>query len=689
MRLKVFTFLTGLFLPVLLPAQEVPDFLTTANNLLDDEQKRIDGYDGEVDFRITLSSNLQTEKATAVYMDAVNRIQANINRAAMRDLDKKQLLFELRTILEKVNRTNYHLYSTYETYFDLIVKVQEVADNERVSNILRANVITAIRIIPFYVDRPYASELLLYAASQVPSELLREYNNFRNRLYTTDVLEELARQAPLHVRFYMGQSNPISRDIKNTSGKPVITLIKELHSIYGSNSKIYLLIDDIQHKRLSLKEAEELVKDDDKLYNHLVKLRVRREIWGNYSVDDELTYMSLKKIRVINDLHEASDAVRFASVNQASAEELYSMMVYGDAEVYTSTFLGLYKKLTARMSGASTYEFLHSMGMNKFRTFIRQCANYNTLPEWMKGMEDWEKNALFRDFIGGLEKSDNHLEAAVAVADTYGSLKDEENKKLFESTLRKKYEEVRYTSAEGGRIYSLLLALFHLDLNGDGYATDLQVTPTVPSSELFKADVNMQQHFFFDDDDGHASYASFLAKFNHPNWKIEDKGNYVKISSVRGKKVEIYANKSTAEYAGQDDIKAYFDKIGRYPDIVIHRGHSYYVSVAIESLTPNAEVVVLGSCGGFNNISKVLDYSPDAHIISSKQVGTMHVNDDMIFLLNEWIRQGKDLEWEVFWTQLESRMKNKGNGVMEKFYDYIPPHKNLGAILIKNYRAML
>ncbi len=691
MKLKVLTLLILLLVASAQLSIGQTDFLVKSNDVVDAEQQRIDGYDGIYDNEIKLNSPLQTEKATRVYIEDVNRIQSNIMRSSLRDLDKKHLLLELKDHLAKVNRTNFHLYSTYETYFDLIIHVQEISDSERIRSILKANVITAIKIIPFYADKSYAYEVLSHAAYAAPSELLRQYNDFRGRSYTYDILDKLAMHAPLHVKFYMGQSNSVGRDIKIVTGKPVITLMKELHSIFGSNSKVYLLIDDIQNKRLSIKEAEELVQQDDKLYRHLIKLRVRSEIWGDYSVDDELTFMSLKNIRKINELHESSDAVRFASVDEprASAEELYSMIVYGDAEVYTSSFLGLYKRLVSRLNGTSPYEFLHSMGMNKFRTFIRQCANYNTLSEWMKGMEEWEKNALFRDFIGGLEKSQNNLEAAVAVADTYGSLENEANRSLFESTLRKRYEEVRYTSVEGDRIYSLLLALFNLDINNEILASELHVTASVPSSELFKADVNIQQHFFFDDEDGYASYASFINTFRHPNWKIEDKENYVIISSVRGKKVVIYANKPTHEYAGQDDIKAFFERSERYPDIVIHRGHSYYVSVAIESLTPNAEVIILGSCGGFNNISKVLDYSPDAQIISSKQVGTMRVNDDMIFLLNEWLRLGKDLDWEVFWAQLETRMKSKGNGVMEKFYDYIPPHKNLGAILIKNYRAML
>jgi hypothetical protein len=159
------------------------------------------------------------------------------------------------------------------------------------------------------------------------------------------------------------------------------------------------------------------------------------------------------------------------------------------------------------------------------------------------------------------------------------------------------------------------------------------------------------------------------------------------IVSTSGMPVEIYANKPTSEFAGQDAIKAHFESTQRWPDVVVHRGHSYFASAAIESLTPAAEIVFLGSCGGYNNISSVLSYSPDAQIISSKQIGTLLVNDRLCYELNETIRKGQDIVWDVLWTRINSKLG--GGTARSRFKDYIPPHKNLGALLIKTYRGML
>jgi len=44
---------------------------------------------------------------------------------------------------------------------------------------------------------------------------------------------------------------------------------------------------------------------------------------------------------------------------------------------------------------------------------------------------------------------------------------------------------------------------------------------------------------------------------------------------------------------------------------------------------------LLGSCGGYHSLSKVLNISPQAQIIASKQIGTGVINMAMIDLIME------------------------------------------------------
>ena len=127
-----------------------------------------------------------------------------------------------------------------------------------------------------------------------------------------------------------------------------------------------------------------------------------------------------------------------------------------------------------------------------------------------------------------------------------------------------------------------------------------------------------------------------------------------------------------------------FAALGRYPDIAVHRGHSYYLDGTLDILNQSTKIVILGSCGGYHQVAKALENAEDVQIISTKQIGTMSVNDVLIKDMAEMLRNGKSIDWKIFWTDLEKKLKNN-----EKFYDYIPPYKNLGAIFIKAYKMAL
>ena len=98
----------------------------------------------------------------------------------------------------------------------------------------------------------------------------------------------------------------------------------------------------------------------------------------------------------------------------------------------------------------------------------------------------------------------------------------------------------------------------------------------------------------------------------------------------------------------------------------------------------SAQVILLGSCGAYQNLDKILKICPSAQIIASKQTGSLNVNDPMISLILESLRQGKDLNWPLLWATLSKTIG--GNGL---FDDYVPPHKNLGALFIKAYKIAM
>lgn len=653
------------------------------------EQQRIDQLDKKLDGLITLKSDIQSGQATYVYLELSRKIVENITQNFSLSVDQKiNQLKTIESILNSVGSKNIHFYTQFSPSLELVLKIQEINDTRRLKNILNSNVVTSLDCIPFFIDYKLSQSFLLEAVHIEPSKVLENYKQFKHKTYSNSILDEAAMIAPMKIKTYLHSWNSIHKQIKESKNQTT-QIVYDIYEEVGPISRAYILLNDIIENRLSISEAHQISKTDLSLFPYLIQMQSNGVKYGSHSSNEALKYQCLKKVNIINDLHEESDIIRFRILESLNSKEIYTLIVYSEEEIYTSTFLGMYTRLVKKIDFESNYEFLFSLKFNRFRTFIKMCAGYNMLDDFLLKMGEFEKQKLFDKLVQGIENANDNLSSAVTLVDTYGSIKSIRTKSLFEQSILSYYSKVEYSDAQ--KIYGSILSVCNI-----GDASQMDETTNNQRKELeilsldriLKGNKNVQQHFFFDDEDGRASYSHFLTTFNKPNWTVEDHQTYIVIKSVKGRTIEIYANKPSTEYAGQNAINSFFKSQNRWPDIVVHRGHSYFVDAAIESLTPSAEVVFLGSCGGYNIISQVLKYSPDAQIISSKQIGTLLVNDRLCYTLNETIRKGEDLDWQKLWTNLNKSFV-KGSIAHERFQDYVPPHKNLGALLIATYRSIL
>src|SRR5690606_33312989 len=154
--------------------------------------------------------------------------------------------------------------------------------------------------------------------------------------------------------------------------------------------------------------------------------------------------------------------------------------------------------------------------------------------------------------------------------------------------------------------------------------------------------------YFYGDADGKTSFNSFKSNFPAKKWVSESNKQWIKYTS-KGKenKVIVYANlplTEPADEAAQKALTKHLQEKGLDPGIVIHRGHSYHLGGSLAQLSPATRVVMLGSCGGYHNLSAVLDKSPHANIISSKQIGSFSVNEPIIREILQPLTEGKDLD---------------------------------------------
>jgi hypothetical protein len=310
-------------------------------------------------------------------------------------------------------------------------------------------------------------------------------------------------------------------------------------------------------------------------------------------------------------------------------------------------------------------------------------------------MSDSTSSLLMTAFVRGLDRSFG-LEDAVDVADSYSSINNGSIKELLREEIQSNLQIQKNEGNKRGEvIYDILSLLFSSADDSSGLLTARFHIP--PVYKLNFSDLSdsagriIQQVFFYGDKDGRESFANFMSIYTgKTEWKITKKENWVEIKSLIGKPVWIFANLPFENSNGDDpDAKAqgllseYLTTQSLFPSVVIHRGHSYHLKYTIGQLPSSAKIIVLGSCGGFQNLNSVLDICPEAHIISSKEVGTKLVNDPILKLITESLRKGEGVDWISIWAKLEKQFS--AGVAKERFGNYIPPHKNLGALFIKAF----
>src|SRR5690606_2126953 len=104
----------------------------------------------------------------------------------------------------------------------------------------------------------------------------------------------------------------------------------------------------------------------------------------------------------INALHDASPAVRFKILEGLSAEELYYIIVYGQDQIYTSSFIGAFDRMMERLRPRTGYELLEKVRFDHFRTFIRMAAGYNKLDAFLATLRPEARTQLMRQFTSNL-----------------------------------------------------------------------------------------------------------------------------------------------------------------------------------------------------------------------------------------------------------------------------------------------
>lgn len=671
--------------------------LAQPESFTDREQKRIDLLDGVSDASVNLGSADFNAKSHLVYFQMIDSLEQLINQGAFSEAEKRNLNGYVYSFLKKIGPKNVLLISFQEKLIRQMQGIIFAKMTNALSNELYKNIPASVKLINLYKDDPSALPFLMQASKSFPDDVLKMYADYAEMSWAPSLISFTARQSPLSVKRYLLANHPI-RNIIFSSNDTACKAISQIYNAYGVKSGAYALIDPIVTGKLSIIKADSIAKMPVPYLRQLYCARKNPDAIAGKTIDDELERLSLEISREINNLHDVSDPkIRFAVAEKLSSYDLYTVMVYSQDEIFTSTFLGLFDRMMTRLKPNKGDMLLDSLGYNHFRSFIKLCAGFNTLNTFLTSMNPAQRNTMLANFVSNLDAEKGNLSDAVNVADAIGSIQDSNALYVLEKTLITEYQRVSNSvNPEGKTIYGLLIHLFQdksktykADFIRISRSYPLPAIDRLPNASLLNAkSQNIQAHFFFDDDDGKASFASFIETFTKAGWSIDKTGYVVKITSKNNKVIILANTPESEELGGQEAILAYLDSNGLQPQMVVHRGHSYYNSKTIDKIGISTGIAFMGSCGSYNRLTDIIDRSPDIHIIATKQIGTMFVNNPLILLLATQISQGKDIVWAEFWKELSEKVK-ASPGAKDRFDDYIPPYKNLGAIFLQAYRNAL
>jgi hypothetical protein len=540
------------------------------------------------------------------------------------------------------------------------------------------------------IKSPIGPRFIDYLAAFHPHILVNNRERLKTSPEFTTIVNKLAYYSPNTIKKYLGSAdNSVSKQVFNSQESISKTLVS-IFNQYKFNSKAYTLIHKIMNREITIEEAHRLGNTEVPYLKSLMSITIQKNPIGIHSVEEEQNQLSLKFIREIND-NPSQSHPNLQEIRNFTAKEIYSLMVLGKEEIFQFAFDNCYRVFTSQLTETNFINFVPRINHYKYREFCTLLANFDKFPElFYKNSTPDERSKFIEQFVHIDFNDIKCIEQAAVICEFVNNCDDTEIQSLLQTRIHQEYKDAEFRKEQlSMAVYSLLGSNIghRATVSQEWFAAMKAKYAKYTLSYIDVNELKNKQNkiievcYFYNDADGVASFNSYINTFKAmPKWYLQDIGSYYYISSLEGNDYDIFANKPQYEQTGQQSMRDYLLINKLEPSIIVHRGHSYHSQKTIDQLIGSPKFIFMGSCGGYYKISELLVRSPDAQILSTKQVGTMGINDPMLRTIHELIRTNQNIDWPTFWTQQESKMKG-----LKDFKMYIPPHRNNGALFINAF----
>ena len=710
----------------------VPIYRQLFHDKINDEQRLLDMLDGKTDGLISATHKPEINLViTDVMTRKIDEFEnfVELNKKIVTNNQKIRYLSYIENLL-KAFKNGWRSKEFNPVFAPLLV---ETFENLMKANIDSISIAPAIDKVPYQVGKILteiftensgytASKNLLYVkfCSLNPDKILQTIEPYMNEPFADALVVKSCEYNPTAVYNIAQAPNSKLGMLVHRNTSKIVKGVVELSKT--PNALLYFpFLDDILKGNKTVESIKKYVGENGAGYDSIgyFKLLVQTEIayfkrmvspakdtpvamFGANGLREVLKGKAIQHfVTPINALHDLSNInMRMRAIDSLSAVDLYFMMVMSENDIYTSSYKHSYVRLLQRLGKEPrTDSLLMAVHFDYFKKFIKMAANYNKLDNFLSYMPQNNSETLMRGFIANLDNTGN-LEDAIDVADSYSSITDKKlQSTILGYVIKNENDCVQKNNNRGKTIYGLLKTIF---LSADSTnKIDLTTVLGIPSIyEIEHKDMQndsgriIQQVYWYGDKDGKTFFPSFINSFSPKEWNITYNSEWYEIKSKKGN-VWVFANRPLDNDANLDDsaqihLNRYLVENNIQPVVVVHRGHSYWLPRTIKRMSGNAKIVMLGSYGGYKNLNDIIEVNPEAHIISTKEIGAGDINRPILNYLNQTFESGSKLVWKNMWASLSKLFATDPSAsIRESWDDYIPPYKNLGAIFLKGYNNMV
>src|SRR6187549_3691460 len=532
---KIFYFFVFCFLvqPILVVAQ------SSATKVLKEEEGK---FFRQLD-QISIDTAFGHQLSRSVKLEVDSIYTFIITNAALPDGEKEKAILSLGYFMNELTKNitrqrseMYDVHSAVQSYKNIL---KALLYNRSFADVLipagqsRSQVLSAA--FSQYKEYPLLDDIAVFKrVASLPEYILSFLENKPGFRYADSLLVIAAVNDPSKIVLYLSHGKqPLQDNIRNTKNiylQEIISLATDRNA-----SELLPFVTLIAENRITKEEVLEARKDVVKYFQLLVNTRMESVRSNDASmIFQKLLRKGLKEksqsfyVNEVNELHNAADPVRFASIKGLRPEDIYYIITSCGDELYTSSYLGLYKRLMENFKPQSADSLFRIVQYDNFRIFMRMAANYNVLTDFLNNMPGDKASALINRFISGIENDTNSgLEKAMDIADSFTGLdsafviSDMIQEELHANLNRCKSGQLYF----GIRIYGILLQVFDLVKQKNSLHT---LWTTLGNYEILerKALQNkkgeiVQVVLFYGDDDGIGSFNNFQKMFSDTNkWKV-------------------------------------------------------------------------------------------------------------------------------------------------------------------------